>query len=194
MTDVTEQTEFKVSDSQSYVKIRYRVRIAGGPMLKGAVEPEIMDFVTGYGQVIPGLERRLIGHSSGDTLAFTVPPDEAFGVRHEELVIEKSKKDFHFPAGLEPYQGMELPLVTSAGEAPDTAIIREVKEDTIVIDCNHPLSGKPLEYSLEIVEVRPAQQTDVCSEWEEKSLDSVCAGLPHEIVIGGSDDGDLETN
>ena len=48
-----------IQDSGWYVRIKYTVRIVDGPVLKGLNEPEILDFVTGYRQVIPGLENRL---------------------------------------------------------------------------------------------------------------------------------------
>ncbi len=48
-------------------------------------------------------------------------------------------------------------------------MIREVRQDSIVIDLNHPLAGLALQYDLEIIEARPAISTDVCSEWEENA-------------------------
>jgi FKBP-type peptidyl-prolyl cis-trans isomerase 2 len=184
MTDDTMTSPYQVTDSKTYTQIRYRVRIPGGPVLKGVPELEVMDFVTGYGHVVPGLERRLIGHSVGERLSFTVPPEEAFGPRHEELVFRKSREDFHFPKGMEPYVGMELPLVSSQLEAPETVVIREVNADTIVIDANHPLSGKALEYDLEIIEARPARSTDVCSEWDEKPVGDTCCSAVHTVTLG----------
>ncbi len=188
MTDSGGHTEFRVTDSRSYVKIRYTVRVENGPVLKGAGELEEMDFVTGYGHVIPGLERRLIGHTRGERLSFAVPAEEAFGTRRQELVIEKNRDEFHFPQGLEPYPGMQLPLIGPGSDAPDTVMIREVKGDRIVIDLNHPLSGLPLLYDLEIIEVRPAEEKDMCAEWDEKPVSDMCGGCaPHEIVLGQGD-------
>jgi FKBP-type peptidyl-prolyl cis-trans isomerase SlyD len=189
MDDKTAKASQKIGDSKFYVKIRYTVRVANGPILKGAHGPEFMDFVTGYRQVIPGLELRLLGRQVGEKLSFSVPPEEAFGLRHQELVIEKSKEDFHFPPGMEPFAGMELPLVAGDGNAPDTVIIREVREDSIVIDANHPLSGATLEYDLEIVEARPAKPTDLCEEWEEEKggKEESCCSAPHQIVLGAEE-------
>lgn len=187
MTDQTPSGPYAITDHKSYVKMRYRVQIADGPVLKGAVEPEIMDFVTGFLHVIPGLEKRLLGKQTGDRLSFTVPPEEAFGQRRPELVIEKTKADFHFPAGMEPYPGMELPIVTGNLDAPETVMIREVKDDTIVIDLNHPLSGCALVYDLEILEARPATDTDVCSEWEASGEESTACSSIQQIVLGVDD-------
>ena len=183
---------YKIKNKSCYVKIKYRVQTDDGKTLKGAIEPEVMDFVTGYRHVIPGLEKRLIGHSVGERLSLIVPPEEAFGQRVEELVIEKSKADFHFPAGWEPFVGMEIPIITM-GDGPDTVIIREIKEDTIVVDANHPLAGKALVYDLEIIEARPAAPTDICSEWEEEggeqscSGEGTCSGSPCQITLGRND-------
>jgi FKBP-type peptidyl-prolyl cis-trans isomerase SlyD len=189
MVDEMAKASNKIEDSKSYVKIKYTVRVADGPILKGAQQPEFMDFVTGYRQVVPGLETRLLGHETGEKLSFSVPPEEAFGPRHQELVIEKTKNDFHFPPGMEPYPGMELPLLTGDGDAPDTVIIREVREDSIVIDANHPLSGATLDYDLEIVEARPARSTDLCEEWDEQRSgnDEPCCSSPHQIILGAQE-------
>jgi FKBP-type peptidyl-prolyl cis-trans isomerase SlyD len=187
MTETAPPCAYKVAESSCYAKIRYKVRVAGGPILKGAGELEIMDFVTGYAQVVPGLEKRLVGHCAGEKLSFTVPAEEAFGVKYKELVFEKKKEDFHFPPGFQPQPGMEIPLITSHSEAPDTARIKEVREDAIVIDLNHALAGVALEYDLEILEARPATSKDVCAEWEQQSTDCSCSQQPTTILLGQED-------
>ena len=191
MTDTAAPTGYKVTESGCYAKIRYKVKVAGGPIIKGAGEPEIMDFVTGYAQVIPGLEKRLAGHGVGERLTFTVPPEEAFGPRYPELVIEKKKEEFHFPPGWEPHVGMEIPLITSHDEAPDTARIKEIREQTIIIDVNHALAGAALEYDLEIVEARPATSKDVCAEWEQQSTDCTSCSPQMQTMVLGQTDSDM---
>ncbi len=184
MVDNSHPQVFNIGAKKTYVKIKYRVQVEGGPVLKGGEVPETMDFVTGYLHVVPGLEKRLIGHGEGERLSFTVPAEEAFGERREELIIEKNKDEFHFPESFSPYPGMELPLVTKGGEGPDSVRIREVRDNTIVIDLNHSLSGMALQYELEIIEARPAKETDVCSEWDSPSEDqAACAGI-QQIVLG----------
>lgn len=187
MTDQPTSGDSPIAPVKWYVKIKYKVTVKGGPVLKGAQQPEIMDFVTGYKHVIPGLEKRLLGHTTGERLSFTVPPEEAFGERSEDLVFEKSKDDFYFPEGFSPYPGMELPMVTPGGDGPHSVRITEVKDDTIVIDLNHALSGYALQYELEIIETRPARDSDVCAEWDEPSEDSASCGGMHQVVLGATD-------
>ena len=96
---------------------------------------------------------------------------------------------------MEPYPGMQIPLVTPGADAPDTVMIREVRGDTIVIDLNHPLSGLSLAYELEIIEARPAEEKDVCAEWDETTVNDSCGGCsPHEIILGQPSHGDPERN
>jgi FKBP-type peptidyl-prolyl cis-trans isomerase SlyD len=184
MNEMSSGDSYEIADSKSYVKIKYTVRIPHGPVLKGGTTPESMDFVTGFRHVVPGLEQRLLGHSRGEKLSFVVPPEEAFGIRRPELLIEKDRAEFHFPPGFEPYPGMELPIVTRDDNAPDTVMIREIRGDRIVIDLNHPLAGAALEYDLEIVEARPARETDVCAEWEQPDNGQSPCGAVQQIVLG----------
>ena len=188
MTDMKDLGVFNILDSGSYVKIRYKVKIVGGPILKGAEELEIMDFVTGYKQVIPGLETRLLGHVNGDKLSFEVPADEAFGLRNEDLVFVKKKEEFHFPPGFVPYPGMEISVICDADSGPDTVTIKDVRDDGIVIDFNHALAGHALAYEIEIVEARPSRSTDVCAEWDkDPASQTSCGSVPQEIILGRED-------
>lgn len=185
MVDGTNNQLFKIEDSSSFVKIRYQVRVENGPILKGAETPEVMDFVTGFRQVIPGLEKRLLGHGIGESLSFTVPAKEAFGERRDDFIVIKDKKEFHFPEGFYPYPGMEISVVTNMDEGPDTVRIKEVRENDIVIDFNHPLAGCSLKYTLEIIEARPSKATDICSEWETEKGEGGCSSCaPQEVVLG----------
>ena len=184
MTDSQSPVHPTVADSGWYVKIKYSVRVVDGPILKGDATPAMLDFVTGYGQVIPGLERRLVGHTAGETLSFVVPPEEAFGLSYDELVFEKEWADFNFPEGVKPVPGMEIALVSSDPNAPDTVLIKEVHDDKIVIDCNHPLAGKAFEYKLKIIETRPAREDEICAEWEQKTYEGPFETSLPGIVLG----------
>ncbi|MDA8407460.1 MAG: FKBP-type peptidyl-prolyl cis-trans isomerase [Deltaproteobacteria bacterium] len=185
MNSPSDYEPYKIQDSGSYVKIRYRVRIVDGPSLKGSPELETMDFVTGYGHVIPGLEKRLVGETNGRKLTFDVPAQEAFGMRDEKMVFLKKIEEFHFPPGVKPFPGMEIPVICNDDEGPGSVTIKDVREDGIVIDFNHALAGFALGYELEIIEARHSRESDVCAEWDKKGDDDFQRScLPHEIVLG----------
>ncbi len=176
---------YAIQEKGSYVKILYMVRIPNGRIIKGAPDRETLEFITGYAQVIPGLEKTLEGHALGDKLNFVVPHELAFGPRYPQLLIEKNRSEFHFPPRFKPYIGMELPIIIEGGEGPDTVTIRELKEDTIVVDGNHPLAGATLEYDLEIVEARPAKEQEICAEWEgDSAKEGAPCSSPCELILG----------
>ena len=140
--------------------------------------------MTGYSHVIPGLERRLLGHGEGDCNGIHRARGGSLRTSPRRIAIEKKKEDFHFPDWLKPYPGMEIAFVSVNDNAPETVIIREIREESIVVDCNHPLSGLNLKYDLEIIESRAAKSTDVCGEWELKPVEESCSCSPCQIVLG----------
>jgi len=98
----------------------------------------------GAGEIIPGLDEALIGMEVGEKKTVTVPPEKAYGMPNPELIIEVPISEFT-RAGLEPVEG--LYVMTDSG----IAKIREVGEETVKLDFNHPLAGKTLIFEVEIV-------------------------------------------
>jgi FKBP-type peptidyl-prolyl cis-trans isomerase 2 len=191
MTDSTIQAINRIEPEKTFVKLQYKVEIPGVRILKGAEAPEVMEFVTGYSHVIPGLEQRLIGHAQGEKLSFLVPAEEAFGERVQERVVEKDKSEFFFPEGFEPYIGMQLPIVTNYENGPESVRITDIRENTIVIDLNDPLAGHPLQYELEIMEVRPAKETDMCEQWDHPDNVSTGCGGIQQLVLGKEEEEEI---
>ena len=152
---VTIQTE------NSYVVIKYTVKLENGEVIKG--DPEVglahMEFVTGYNQVILGLERRLIGMSKGDRGQIAVPPEEGFGLNDPNLVQEKLYKEF--PEGRNLEEGRWVRATNPDHRVTFGYLVLEKKSDRIILDYNHPLAGKTLFYEFEVEEVREASQEEL---------------------------------
>ena len=162
-----------IQEKGTYVKIRYCLKTAEGEYIKG--DPRegfaILEIFTGYNQLIPGLERRLLGRRVGEKMQTRLPPDEAFGPYRPEEVREKGYDEFPEGRGLE-----EGRWVVARNERTRTAygyFVRKKEADRIVLDYNHPLAGKELFYDLEILEVRPATE-------EERTLLRPCEGAREE--------------
>ncbi len=105
------------------------------------------------GMLIPGLEKELEGMKAGESKKVVVKPEEGYGAVNPQLVreFEKSK----LPADLKPEKGMILEMQDPQGNA-YPAMISEVKENTVMLDFNHPLAGKELVFDVKIVSVEPA--------------------------------------
>jgi FKBP-type peptidyl-prolyl cis-trans isomerase SlyD len=162
-----------IQEKGTYVKIRYSLRTAEGEYIKG--DPReglaILEIFTGYNQLIPGLERRLVGVGAGEKMQPRLSVDEAFGPYRPELIKEKGYDEF--PEGRQLEAGR---WAVARNEETRTAygyFVKEKKEDRIVLDYNHPLAGKELIYDLEVLEARPATE-------EERTLLRPCEGPEEE--------------
>ncbi len=123
------------------------------------VEGEVVDtskgrgpfeYVHGQGQIIPGLSKELEGMATGDEKKITITPDEGYGVVNPEAIKEVPKTSL--PPDIEVKSGMYLQMKTNTGQ-PMPIRVSDVKESTVVLDLNHPLAGKTLEFDVKIVSV-----------------------------------------
>jgi len=142
------------------VVLDYSLRDDEGHLLDAsdAKGGEPIVYIHGYGMLVPGLEAALVGLRVGAEKKVTVPPEEGFGDRDEELVLEVDREDFPDPANVA--LGDELVAESPEG---DEAVLRvvEIKGDTIVVDANHPLAGVTLHYAVKVREVREATHEEV---------------------------------
>lgn len=150
-----------IQPENSYVILKYTVRLENGEILKGDPEEGLahMEFVTGYNQVIPGLERRVIGLSEGDEVEITVNPDEGFGPYDPSLVQEKTFAVF--PEGKNLEEGRWARATNPEHRVTFGYLVLEKKPDRVILDYNHPLAGKPLVYQVSIEGVREANREEL---------------------------------
>lgn len=134
-----------------------------------AEDGEPIVYVHGYGMLVPGLEKALAGMSVGDEKEVVVPPEEGFGERDEELVLEIDRSEMPRPDAVA--VGDELVAESPDGEEAVMRVV-EVKPDAVVLDGNHPLAGETLRYSVVVRDVRPATDEEIelaAAEFEEAS-------------------------
>jgi FKBP-type peptidyl-prolyl cis-trans isomerase SlyD len=150
-----------IQPENSYVVLKYTVKLENGEIVKGNPEQGLahMEFVTGYNQVIPGLERRLVGLSEGDQAEITVSPDEGFGQYDPGLVQEKTFAQF--PKGKNLEEGRWARATNPQHRVTFGYLVLEKKPDRIVLDYNHPLAGKALIYQVNVEKVREANREEL---------------------------------
>jgi len=107
----------------------------------------------GGGNIIPGLEKALLGHSEGDRFSLSIPPQDAYGERQEGLIQRVPKKYFQHGDRLKPGMTTVLQL-REGGERVVT--VAKVGMTTIDVDLNHPLAGVTLNFDVEVTTVRDA--------------------------------------
>jgi FKBP-type peptidyl-prolyl cis-trans isomerase SlyD len=117
-----------------------------------------IEYVHGYGMLVPGLETALFGLVVGDEREVLVPAESAYGEWDKELVMEVERADFPEPEKVE--VGDELVAEFPDGGAQAMRVV-EVRDDSVVVDANHPLAGMALRYSVKVHLVRPATDEEV---------------------------------
>ena len=111
-----------------------------------------LTFLVGHKQMIPGFEEELMGAKKGERRTFTLEPERAYGQRMQEAIQTIPKDMF---GDIEPEVGMIL--MSDVGPFSVAA----VDGDTITVDFNHKLAGESLEFSVEVIDVRPASEEEL---------------------------------
>jgi FKBP-type peptidyl-prolyl cis-trans isomerase SlyD len=134
-----------------FVAFDYKLTLDSGQEVDSSSEGQPLGIITGSGQVIPGLEKAMMGMTVGDSLKVSFEPEDAYGQVNPELFQEVPRNQF--PGDMELQPGMTFQ--TQGPQGPMVINIKEIKdENTVVIDLNHPLTGKKLHFDVNIVEVR----------------------------------------
>jgi FKBP-type peptidyl-prolyl cis-trans isomerase SlyD len=122
---------------------------------------EGVTYIHGYGQLVPGLERQLSGMQAKEKRQITVPVEEAFGERDEELMFVLpygELGDEYKPGDLEVGDA----LVLEDDEGDDALFhVLEVRQDGLALDGNHPLSGFSLRFDVEVTSVTEASDEEI---------------------------------
>ncbi len=132
------------------VRVHYTGTLDSGEVFDSSYEREPLEFIIGEGKLIPGFEKAVEGMEVGEKKKIKIPYQEAYGEKRDELLLEVPKTDL--PEGLDPQVGMQFQLNTPTGGT-IIAELTEVKDDTVILDANHPLSGKDLNFEIELVEI-----------------------------------------
>jgi len=114
-------------------------------------------YLHGAGNIVPGLEKALLGKKAGDSLTAKVAPEEAYGPRHEGLIQTVPLSAFEGVESVQP--GMQFEARTQQG--PLLVTVTKVEPEQVVVDGNHPLAGQHLNFAVEVAEVREATEEEL---------------------------------
>jgi len=142
----------------SVVSMHYKLTDDTGKVLDSSEASEPLAYLHGAGNIVPGLEKALVGKGTGDSLTVKVEPAEGYGELDPNgiKVIER--------AAFEGVDSIETGMAFEA-KAPDgTAqhiVVTKVEGDEVTIDLNHPLAGVTLNFDIQIVSVREATKEEL---------------------------------
>ncbi|MEO6328824.1 MAG: peptidylprolyl isomerase [Ginsengibacter sp.] len=132
------------------VKVHYTGKLTNGEQFDSSTGRAPLEFTVGGGQMIKGFDDAMPGMSIGEKKTVNISPEEAYGPKNEEAVIEFPRKNV--PADMPLEVGMQLELRNEDGQ-PFPVVVADIKEDIIVLDANHSLAGKELVFDIELVEI-----------------------------------------
>ncbi|MGN6166141.1 MAG: FKBP-type peptidyl-prolyl cis-trans isomerase [Flavisolibacter sp.] len=137
------------------IRVHYHGKLRNGETFDSSNGREPLEFTVGSGQVIKGFDEGVKGMTVGEKKTVEIPVGEAYGEKQQEMMIEFPKEQF--PADMNPEVGMQLMMSNGSGQQfPVT--VAEVKENSVVLDANHPLAGQDLIFDLELVSIEPTSR------------------------------------
>ena len=134
------------------VKVHYHGKLRSGETFDSSQGRDPLEFELGSGQVIKGFDDGIKGMQVGDKKTIEIAVVDAYGEKQQEMIIEFPKDQF--PPDMNPEAGMQLMMSNGSGQQFPVTIV-EVKEESVVLDANHPLAGQELIFDLELVEITP---------------------------------------
>lgn len=146
-------TQGQVVQEGSLVSIEYTLTDERGEVLESSVGKPPMTYVHGVGQIVPGLERELTGLKIGARKKIRVEPQDGYGPV-DAKAFHEVPRDKIPPEAQKP--GAMLMTKDTQGQSV-TMRVHEVKENTIVVDFNHPLAGKILNFDVTVTDIKSAE-------------------------------------
>ncbi|MCG6864475.1 MAG: peptidylprolyl isomerase [Thiogranum sp.] len=144
-------------EARKVVTLNYTLTDKEGNVIDQSTDSSFA-YLHGASNIIPGLESALTGKAAGDSLNVSVEPSEAYGERDPEKTQSVPRN--MFPEDTEIEVGMQFHAQGPGGETL-VVTIAEVEGDTITVDGNHPLAGIPLNFAVEVIEVRDASEEEL---------------------------------
>jgi FKBP-type peptidyl-prolyl cis-trans isomerase SlyD len=132
------------------VSMEYKLTV-DGEVLDSSEEAGPLQFLAGYGNIIPGLENEMMGMKIGDSKNVTVQPADGYGEFEDDAFMDVPRTEF--PADMALEEGMELHVTDDEGNH-QAAYVAEFDDKSVKLDFNHPLAGAVLEFYVKVVALR----------------------------------------
>ncbi len=143
------EKEMTVSSGKK-VSIEYTLKLEDNATVDTNVGSEPLTYVHGSQQIVPGLEKAMEGMKIGESKQVTVSPEEGYGTVNKNAFMEISKEQI-------PQDAMKVGIMLKGQDANGQIVyarVAEIKEQTVVLDHNHPLAGKILHFDIKVLNIQ----------------------------------------
>ena len=139
------------------VSMDYKLTV-DGEVLDTSDDAGPLQFLAGYDNIVPGLEREMIGMKIGERKDVVVKAEDGYGEFDEDAFIEMPR--IEFPEDIKLEEGMELYL-TDEDDQPQAAYVTDFDDQTVQLDLNHPLAGAELHFTVTVVALREPTEEEL---------------------------------
>lgn len=132
-------------------------------LMERATKENPLKFIFGTEMMLKDFEENLSGLAVGDKFEFTLTPDQAYGERNEDHVMELPKHIFEIDGKFDSEhikEGETVPMMSTDGNRMNGSVL-EVRDDIVVMDFNHPLAGETLHFSGEVIDVHEPTDEEI---------------------------------
>jgi FKBP-type peptidyl-prolyl cis-trans isomerase 2 len=132
------------------VRIHYTGKLEDGTVFDSSEGSASLELKLGKGEVLPGLEKGLIGMNIGESKTIRIGAEQGYGLHQKERVFEYDRN--RLPEDFEPETGKQMNMFRADG-MPVQVTVAGVSETSVTLDCNHPLAGKDLVFDVTLEEI-----------------------------------------
>ena len=125
-----------------------------------------LEFIFGTGMLLPKFEEAILGKEPGEKVAFTLSPKDGYGEVIAEAIVDLPKNTFMVDGKLAEdilFVGSQVPMSDNQGNRM-MGIVKEVGDETVKMDFNHPMAGKTLNFDVEVISVRDVTPEDLAGK------------------------------
>lgn len=173
-------------ENNKMVAVEYKLTVDG--QIADQSQPgSPLEFIVGAGMLLPKFEQALMGKEPGDRVAFTLAPADGYGELVDEAIVDLPKNIFMVDGKLAEdilFEGSQVPMSDQQGNRM-MGVVKEVGDEHVKMDFNHPMAGKTLDFEVEVVSVRDVTPEDLASAGSCSCGDCGCEGEQHDCCGEG---------
>ncbi|GAB4332939.1 MAG: peptidylprolyl isomerase [Bacteroidales bacterium] len=140
-------TQVKKGDT---VKVHYTGKLTDGTVFDSSEGREPLQFTVGDGRLIRGFDEGVVGMEVNESRTVEIKSEDAYGPVRDDLFVKVPMSQL--PEGLKPEVGMEL--ISQQPDGQEIIVtVKEVQDDSVLIDANHRLAGQDLVFDITLVEI-----------------------------------------
>lgn len=149
-------------EKNKMIAVDYKLTVDGA-IADQSQSGQPLEFIAGMGMLLPKFEEAIMGKEPGESVSFTLEAKDGYGEVIAEAIVELPKSVFMMDGKVAEeilFVGSQIPMATAEGQHM-MGVVKEVKDESVMMDFNHPMAGKTLNFDVTVVDVRDTTPEDL---------------------------------